>query len=40
MIDDDLEPADVMAAEWANHLETLHQAIQAVSSTLEDSTYE
>ena len=37
---EDLEPADVMAAEWANHLETLHQAIQAVSSTLEDSTYE
>ena len=37
---DDIEPADVMAAEWANHLETLHQAMQAVSSALEVETYE
>ena len=40
IIDEDLEPADVMAAEWANHLETLHQAMQAVSSALEVNTYE
>lgn len=40
IINEDLEPADVMAAEWANHLETLHQAMQAVSSALEVNTYE
>jgi type I restriction enzyme M protein len=39
-IDEDLEPADVMASEWADHLDTLHKAIEAVSATLEDSTYE
>ena len=40
IVNEDLEPADVMAAEWANHLETLHQAMQAVSSALEVETYE
>ena len=40
IVNEDLEPADVMAAEWANHLETLHQAMQAVSSALEVNTYE
>ena len=40
IVNEDLEPADVMAAEWANHLETLHLAMQAVSSALEVETYE
>lgn len=40
IINEDLEPADVMAAEWANHLENLHQAMQAVSSALEVNLYE
>jgi type I restriction enzyme M protein len=40
IVNDDLEPADVMATEWANHLEALHQAMQAVSSALEVNTYE